>query len=34
MYQGHLNVKDELTEAIHVLLGPRERYTVDEEQNR
>ena len=30
MYQGHLNVKDELIETIRVSLGPRERYTVNE----
>ena len=30
MYQGHLNVKDELIGTIRISLGPRERYTVNE----
>ena len=30
MYQVHLSIKDELIETIHVLLGPRECYTVNE----
>ena len=34
MYQGHLNVKDELIETIRVLLGPRERYTVNEVKDK
>ena len=34
MYQGHLNVKDKLIETIRVLLGPRERYTVNEVKDK
>ena len=34
MYQGHLNVKDELIETIGALLGPRERYTVNEVKDK
>ena len=34
MYQGHLNVKDELIETIRVSLGPRERYTVNEVKDK
>ena len=34
MYQGHLDVKDELIETIRVLLGPRERYTVNEVKDK
>ena len=34
MYQGHLNVKDELIETIHVSLGPRECYTVNEVKDK
>ena len=34
MYQGHLNVKDELTETIRALLEPRERYTVNEVKDK
>ena len=31
MYQGHLNVDEELTDSIHKLLGPRtDGYTVNE----
>ena len=34
MYLGHLNVKDELIETIRALLGPRERYTVNEVKDK
>ena len=34
MYQGHLDVKYELIENILVLLGPRERYTVNEVKDK
>ena len=34
MYQGHLDVKDELIENIRVSLGPRERYTVNEGKDK
>ena len=34
MCQGHLNVKDELIETIRALLGPRERYTVNEVKDK
>ena len=34
MYQGHLNVKNELIETICVLLGPRERYTVNKVKDK
>ena len=34
MYQGHLNIKDELIETIRVLLGPRECYTVNEVKDK
>ena len=34
MYQGHLNVKNELIETIRVSLGPRERYTVNEVKDK
>ena len=34
MYQGHLNVKDELIETIRALLGPRERRTVNEVKDK
>ena len=34
MYQGHLNVKDELIQTIPVLLGARECYTVNEVKDK